>query len=78
MSNAPELTSEVSISRAARFEKILRAEGYEPMMIPGMLGAAYMASLINLPADERERVLRAHLAVVEGMIADLLAAPQAP
>jgi hypothetical protein len=67
-----------SIGPAARFERELRAEGVDALLIPGLLGAAFMAALTNLPSHQRLEVIHAHIIALREIYNDLLAARQAP
>jgi hypothetical protein len=64
--------------RAARIERALRAEGVDAVLIPGIIGAAFMASLTNLPPVRRRQVIVAHLAAVRAVFDDTVGSPQAP
>jgi hypothetical protein len=60
------------VRRTAQIEAQLRAEGVDPMLIPGIIGAAFMGSLTNLPPRQRIRVIQAHLAAVREVMAGAL------
>ena len=64
--------------RAACFERELRAEGVDALLIPGLLGAAFMAALTNLPRRERLEVVCAHIVALREIYNDILAAAQTP
>jgi hypothetical protein len=67
-----------AMSDAADIEARLRDAGVPSLMIPGIIGAAFMASLTNLPPGQRLAVLHAHLETVVEMIIELRRADQAP
>jgi precorrin-2 methylase len=64
--------------RAGRIESELRAEGVPAMLIPGILGAAFMASLTNLPLAERVMAIRIHITALRTIYDDVMGAQQAP
>jgi hypothetical protein len=66
------------IRRAARLERELRAEGVPALLIPAILGAAFMASLTNLPLTERISVIRGHIFALRLIYDDIMKANQAP
>jgi hypothetical protein len=66
------------ICRAAQVERELRAEGVDALLIPGILGAAFMASLTNLPQGKRRMVITAHVEALRLVWLDVEGAPQAP
>jgi hypothetical protein len=72
------MSDEKLFRRAARFERELRAEGVDALLIPGLLGAAFMAALTNLPPHQRLEVVHAHIIALREIYNDLLAARQAP
>jgi hypothetical protein len=63
---------------AADIERRLRAEGVDALLIPGLLGAAFMAALTNLPRQQRLEVVHAHIIALRGIYNDILEARQAP
>jgi hypothetical protein len=72
------MTDEKLFRRAARFERELRAEGVDTLLIPGLLGAAFMAALTNLPRQQRLEVVHAHIIALREIYNDILDARQAP
>jgi hypothetical protein len=66
------------LRRSAAIERTLRAEGVDAVLIPGIIGAAFMASLTNLPPVRRRQVIVAHLAAVRAVFDDTVGSPQAP
>ena len=58
------MTIDALIKLTASLEPQLRAKGVAPNEVPGVLGAAFMASLLNLPPDERIAAINAHLAAI--------------
>lgn len=64
--------------RAAQIERELRAEGVPAMMIPAILGAAFIGSLTNLPAIARPVVIAAHLTLVRELAGEISGYEQAP
>ena len=64
--------------RAARIERELRAEGIDALLIPGIIGAAFMASLTNLPKGTRRMAIVAHVEALRLVFDDVLRSPQAP
>jgi hypothetical protein len=63
---------------AADIEARLREAGVPSLLIPGIIGAAFIASLTNLPAAARARTIEAHLSALDEVTADVLRAGQAP
>jgi predicted nuclease with RNAse H fold len=72
------MTREQLSHRADRIERELRAEGVASIEIPVVIGAAFMASLTNLPRHKRRRAIAAHLVALREIAEDIAAAPQAP
>jgi hypothetical protein len=73
------MTQEQLLRHAARIERKLRAEGVPSIEIPGIIGAAFMASLTNLSRDDRMLALAAHLEAVRLIAEDIVTSPgQAP
>jgi predicted nuclease with RNAse H fold len=72
------VTQEQLFRRAARIERELRAEGVPSIEIPGVIGAAFMASLTNLPRHKRRSAIAAHLVALREIGEDIAAPPQAP
>jgi hypothetical protein len=72
------MTPAEQFRRATRFERELRAERVDAVLIPGILGAAFMASLTNLPPAERRMAIVAHLEALLLLWLDVERAPQAP
>jgi hypothetical protein len=73
------MTREQLFRHAARIERKLRAEGVPSIEIPGILAAAFMASLTNLPRHKRLPVIVAHLEAVKAIAEDVVTSPgQAP
>jgi|HubBroStandDraft_3_1064219.scaffolds.fasta_scaffold00005_10 hypothetical protein len=72
------MTQEQLFRQAARIEGQLRRNGVPSILIPGIIGAAFMASLTNLPVRERARAIEAHLVAVQLILVDIQRAAQAP
>ena len=71
-------TGDREILFAADIETRLREARVPALLIPGIIGAAFMASLTNLPLPQRRRVIVAHLEAVQAIAADIQHARQAP
>jgi hypothetical protein len=76
--SARDMIGGKEILLAADIERRLRAAGVPSMVIPGIIGAAFMASLTNLPGRRRAVVVHAHLSAVQAIWDDLRRAGQAP
>ena len=63
---------------ARRLERELRARRIPAIEIPGILGAAFLASLTNLPPGDRAQAIGAHLVALRLMYGELRAAALAP
>ena len=64
--------------RAAQIERELRAEGVDAMLIPAILGAAFLGSLTNLPRQARVLAIVGHLEAVGAAWSEAEVMPQAP
>jgi len=64
--------------RAAQIERELRAEGVDAMLIPPILGAAFLGSLTNLPRHARVLAIVGYLEAVGAAWSEAEAMPQAP
>jgi hypothetical protein len=73
-----EIPGSLSMFHAADIEARLRDAGVPALAIPGIIGAAFIASLTDLPPGQRRRVLDAHLETVIGLMVELQHVPQAP
>lgn len=62
------MNSEGMHRRAIALEADLKAEGRNAEEISGILGAAFMASLVELPRSQRELILTAHLCAIRESI----------
>jgi hypothetical protein len=74
-----EIPGSLSMVHAADIEARLRDAGVPSLLIPGIIGAAFTASLTNLPPAQRRGVLDAHIetAIQCFLAEDLANVPQA-